>query len=295
MPRRSRVLKPTYPFVRNDASAQAIGLTAWWPGVGAGGQLWDMSARNNHGVLTSFAVPFTLASGWTTGLDGGRGALVFDGSDDVVLWSAARSASYYFANTSPFTFSTWVKISSPVNAYAFIGGVRVGPDFSGWYIYWDKVNARFIFGFLGDNSAYTERYSTGSAVALGAWALLTCARDGSNTVAGTQIYVNGRLDAGTSATNGTPGTVNYGANALGLGKNPQTTAFPYLGAIEDARIYNRALAAAEVWNLYDQRTRWELRGQPGRRTHYGSTAGAGPSGQYIRRARAMSGGFVAME
>lgn len=253
-------------------------------------------SRNSHGTLASFAAPFTLASGWTFGVDGGRGALVFDGSDDVVLWSAAQSAPYYFDNTSAFTFSAWVKVSSPANAFAFMGGVRVAIDFSGWYIYWDKDNARFIFGFLGDNSVYTERYSTGSAVALGAWALLTCTRDGSNTVTGTQIYVNGRVDAGTTATNGTPGTVNYGTSVLGLGKNPQATAFPYLGAMEDARIYNRALTAAEVWNLYDPRTRWELRGQQGRRSRNSSAAvAAGPSGQYIRRARTMSGGFVAME
>jgi hypothetical protein len=51
-----------------------------------------------------------------------------------------------------------------------------------------------------------------------------------------------------------------------------------VGFITDARVYGRALSAAEVWALYDPRTRWDLYWVPGRRVYGDLGAGGGGGG-----------------
>jgi hypothetical protein len=290
--------KPTYPFTMNRNCEQAIGLRAWWAsGLTGSLSAFDSSGRNNHASLSSFATPFTRTSGWTDGLDGGRGAIMFDGTDDVVNLEASKSAAFYFGAAAAYTISFWCKIiAQPSNTHGFMAGVRVTATGNGIYIYWEKAGSRFLNGYQGLNGNYQFRYSTGS-LPLNTWMHVACSRDTTNTVGGTKIAINGVDDAGTTDTTGVPDDFNpVGAPRFSYGQDYQNVSFPSACVMEDVRIYNYALSTSTKRSLYDADTRWQLRWQSN--PIILSRSGALPSPGGVRphhsRRRSLAGGFIDM-
>ncbi len=257
--------KPSWPFGLNRNCIQSKGLRAWYAG-GLVGSLssFDSSGMKNHAGLSSFTAGFSRTSGWTDGLDGGRGAIIFDGVDDVVSLEASKSAATaYFLAASPFSITFWTKITAqPTNTHGFMAGVRVTSTGNGWYIYWEKAGSRFLFGYQGLNTNYQFRYSSGS-LPLNTWMHVTCYRDSSVTVGGTKIAINGTDDAGTTDTTGIPDDILFvGAPVFSYGQDFQNVSFPSACVMEDVRIYTRCLDATTIRDLYDRDTRWQLRWQP---------------------------------
>jgi hypothetical protein len=260
--------KPNWPYTLNRDSDQAKTLLAWWPGAQVGSSFQhDLGPHSLHATLNGFPSPFTTATGWTAGKDGGRGAILFDGggggSDYCALTAAKTSPWLYFTATQPFTVSFWTKIvSQPTNTHGFMCGVRVISAGNGWYVYWEKAGSRFLFGYQGLNGNYHFRYSTGS-LALNTWYHVTCRRDATNTIGGTQIFINGVLDAGSTDTPGTPDDFSPIASpSFSWGNDANNTGFPSNAVMEDLCICGRAMP--EVYPLYDRNTRWQKRWQPSR-------------------------------
>ncbi|MFH0712464.1 MAG: LamG-like jellyroll fold domain-containing protein [Candidatus Jorgensenbacteria bacterium] len=85
-------------------------------------------------------------------------------------------------------------------------------------------------------------YHTTSAasVPLNKWSQVTCVWDGTNNIR----YING-TSAGTTAVTGT----GLSPTAVVIGAENSTRQF--VGKIDEVRIYNRALSATEILNLYD--------------------------------------------
>jgi len=269
---KSQLIKPPYPFVKNDGSVQARNLIGWWPGTG-GGQSWDFSGGRRNLVLTNFPAPFTQTSGWTFGVDGGISGIIFDGTDDCVQLTHAQSSSFcFFTSTQAYSLSFWIKVADVAPNLGFVGGCRVFFDGNGWYCYWVKSDRSLHFGYQGINDQYQERDTTTGKIPYATWTHVVLTRDSTNTTAGMKAYINGIPDPGTVATNGTPTDCNYlvagGTPMLGFGKNPQSTAFPFTGALEDIRLYSRALSAADAFAMYNPTTRWDLRYQPGCKKYF---------------------------
>ena len=272
--------KPNWPFTLNRDCDQAVGLRAWWPGALTGSFVaLDVSGNRNNAVLSSFASPFTRTSGWTEGLDGGRGAWVFDGTDDVISLNAFSSLAFWFGATTAFTVSFWFKIlAQPTNTHGFMAGVRVGATGNGYYIYWEKAGSRLLFGYQGLNGGYHFRYS--SALSLSTWYHATCSRDTSNTIGGTKVAVNGTDDAGSTDTPGAPDDFSpIGSPLFCWGQDAQNTSFPSNCIMEDVRIYNRVPSVATIRNFYDRDTRWALRRQPSRTAKMFRAAAQPPIGR----------------
>jgi len=99
------------------------------------------------------------------------------------------------------------------------------------------------FGFLG---SYPQTFAGGTAnqfAVKGEWVTLVLTYDGK----GSRFYVNGELtDSNANVAEG------FGANDndLYIGRmNNLDYPFWFKGAIDEIRIYNRALSAKEVWFL----------------------------------------------
>jgi hypothetical protein len=270
--------KPNWPFTLNRDCAQASRLVGWWPGGPNGAVLYDRSLSGNKGLLSGFPAPLTRASGWYEGKGGGKGAVVFDGSNDAITFTAAQSLTYYFAPTQPFSFSMWLFPGTIVGVVGFLCGVRAtpgGPDGPGWFCYYVKATEDVAWAYYGANLQINQRESTAASVPSGKWTHITCTRDSANNMAGTKIYINGKLDAGTATDTGTPTDPSYGVTLFGIGFNPQLTNFPYLGAIEDLKIWNRVLSANEVYTYF--RDPWALRYQPSRTAKLFNQGGSAPA------------------
>jgi hypothetical protein len=85
-----------------------------------------------------------------------------------------------------------------------------------------------------------QRWTLDRKVVIDKWQHLVLVMDASHTY----LYVDGNWESGPDPGNGASG------NLLRLGDNPGPYEEHFFGYMDEVRIYNRALSAAEVWELY---------------------------------------------
>jgi hypothetical protein len=244
-------------------------LVGWWcPSIDAtGGILLDRSGRNNHGTLTNM----DPASDWV--VSGGKGALDFDGSNDYVdlgnnpsLTNANGTLSFWFGNKG--TNKVASIFSRNINA-------DVWPVFSVGY----EGSRMFLSSNAGASGEPGTTILAYSAVNNGdhivvSWAGLVAS-----------CYQNARLVATITRTNGFG---NNPSSRTVIGRSGEFNNYYFDGQIDDVRIYNRALTAGEVSELYNVgRGNMPLR----RRRRYAGQA-AGFKAYWARRQSQLIGGGV---
>lgn len=210
------------PFTLNRASPQARGLLAWWPTIGVNGSgVSDRAAGLHNGVWTGTP---TYVPHPTTGR-----MFDFDGSSYVVVSANARLANLY-----P-TLSAWVEFDS-VSGYNTI----IDKDVE-WIIRGDNTNLTY--------HQWPDAQSITVTVTTGVLYHVAGTYDGVTM----RLYLNG-VQVNSAAKTGISGDFgnNVGIGAQGDGDVPMN------GRVGDVRIYDRALSAAEVWQLYAPQTRWQL-------------------------------------
>lgn len=222
----------------NEDHPLARGLLAWWltlPQLGMGGDvLRDLSARY-HGTFTNIAQPATATSGWNrTTRYGGFGQIFFDGLNDYVALGTTLDVS-----SVPFTLAGWIYPASNYNS-DYRGVLTKGNS-------WVATDMRFAWTSLTGTGAvrlaqegsditfsYNPPLTTWTHIALVA------------ASGGTSLYVNGILQESLGVfTLGTGGATNA---TIGFTSNGIED--PFSGAIDDVRIYTRALTAPTVLALY---------------------------------------------
>jgi hypothetical protein len=194
-------------------------LVHWRLDDGAGATATDSSGRLNNGLLAGGPT-------WTTRDSGG--ALSFDGKDDNV--SLARVIGLPAGN-SPHTVTAWIKICAlPANrAWILLLG-NEGESSHHWLI---------------DNAGWSQLGAWSGAqlhpeLPVGQWSHLAVTFDG--TVM--RGYVNGISCGAMQARFDLQGV------PLSVGKKPAEAGQDFFnGMVNDVRVYNRALSAAEVAGL----------------------------------------------
>jgi len=181
----------------------------------------DVSGRSNHGVLTNM----DRNTAWQT--SGGKGALSFDGVDDYVLFTDLSLGTIH-------TCSAWVKPNGQVGAFNFGGILGDGSTNTG---------PLAIAGASSTQIHYSA--GAGGVVAtvssmLGSWHNIVSVRVGLAVV----IYQNGVEVASGNLPVNDASTVNR------IGHRNQANILYYNGQLDDGRIYNRALSAPEIRQLY---------------------------------------------
>ncbi len=213
------------PSAEVNASASApptVGLVAAYGfDAGSGTTVADQSGNGNNGTITN--------AGWAGAAAGRFGnALSFNGTNAFV--SVPNSSS--LQPSTGITFEAWVRPTS-------VGGWRTvlmkeRPGYYDWALYSDtdfNRPAAYVF-----TSADREVRGT-AQVAASTWTHLAAAYNGSVLA----LYVNG-AQAATFLTSG-PITTNTGA--LKIGGNAVWGEW-FSGLIDEIRVYNRALSAAEI-------------------------------------------------
>jgi len=193
-----------------------------------------------NGTLTTMASPATATSGWTNSGKFAK-ALNFDGTSDYV--NAGSSSNLNLAGAT--TISAWVKsavttgstyedvvarggVFTNNTAYAF--GIRLqGSNDSRVYFYWR--NGATLYG--------TEKSST--VIANQQWHHIVGVRDDLYNLS---LYLDGVL-LGTDVSNSV--AVDGGQSTyIGWGTEVDSGEGPFNGSIDEVKIYNGALTAAEV-------------------------------------------------
>jgi hypothetical protein len=217
------------------------GLAGYWKLDDASGTTaTDSSTNANNGTLTNGPT-------WGTGKIGGD--VVFDGVDDYVNIPSISAINFDY--NIDFSFSTWVKIPSTQNdVVSTDNSILEKWGNSGAYPYVLRLYNQ-SYGTVGDRGkVYFARYDAthfSSVKSLNLlndnlWHLVNGTKSGATL----SLYVDGVLQS-TSTDTTTTTTTN--AIPLYIGARGGT-ANRFQGSIDDVRIYNRALSADEVSQLY---------------------------------------------
>lgn len=212
---------------RGNLSINTMG--AWCPSLGASGtRLVDRSAYRRDA---------TLSNGPTYLADTGKLAISYNGSTQFCNASVDLSA---LISTKAFTFSTWIKTSATnSNAYPFAAGNTASDTPYLGFRLDPSGNGQTQF-FYRDSAGNFVIPGAGAAVNNDQWNQLVAVANASTL----QVYVNG------SAYGSASSIASLGAstiNRVTIGALGRTSVIVHFnGQVDDSRILNRALTAAEV-------------------------------------------------
>ncbi|MDI6447745.1 LamG-like jellyroll fold domain-containing protein [Anaerobaca lacustris] len=206
-------------------------LIGWWKfDEGAGATAFDSSGNGNHGALQGSATLDT--EGFL------RGSVLLDGDGDYV----DCGSSTVFNVGSAVTLAAWVR-ADPDFTYPDWSGIimRGGPNIDTFALYYNRPNQQLGFKTTGAPPEWTAT-ATNAAAALfdGEWHHTAATYDGQTKT----IYLDGAAVI-TAAASGQIESSN-GRLLLGAGRDLTPPTHLLVGRLDDARIYNRALSAAEL-------------------------------------------------
>jgi hypothetical protein len=213
------------------------GLKGYWGFNGvdvSGTTAYDRSGAGINGVLTNGAAP-------TIGKIGQ--AINFDGVDDYINVPSAASTD----NMTALTLCAWVNPSASQNeSYP-----AVVSKANGTTIFWDLyltngASSPFGFGTSFNNSIWKETDT--HDVYPGEWSHICGVQPGTSPSA-FGLYVNGGLINGTSG--GTGSRPSDTGEPIEIGFDP-VDGFEFVGKMDEVRVYNRALSASEILDLYNK-------------------------------------------
>jgi parallel beta-helix repeat protein len=220
----SAVMMPTTGTACPDPN-----LVGWWKlDEGSGVTAYDSSGHGNNGILYG-------GPRWVAGKIGN--ALHFDGTDDGV--DCPNSASLDI--TGPITLAAWVKTEDSGDGRTHEYIVK-GHRAYALRHQRDNVMEFMIFDGL---SFYNARRRVNDSFN-GAWHHLAGAYDGRQL----RLYIGGWLQASSNHVDSPHvGSIASSTVHVGIGCNMDDPSLHFNGAIDDARIYSRALTDAEVAHL----------------------------------------------
>jgi len=209
------------------------GLVGFWSFNGpdvSGTTATDISASANNGTLTNGPIV-------TPGIIGQ--ALQFDGNNDYVVSASNIGISGSGARTASF----WIYPTSSGGRQTIVAWGAFSDNFL-WAPEWD--------GAVGGDNIYIAGYNndvyTTATLPLNQWSHVAITYSGGASNTGTAIYYNGVSQA--ISLNGTGDTYNTTNSVLYVGRDQLGNRQPFFGKIDEVRIYNRALTAAEVAYLF---------------------------------------------
>ena len=214
------------------STASTTGLAAYWPFDEASGVIaHDASGSGNNGTLECNGNCAPLPS-WTAG--NRNGALSFSMAKDFVTVPDSPGLRV----TSQFSFAFWVKVPAGASGITYLGKVNYFGLLNGYSISTGRPG-NYIYINLFNNGREVARCAAGGVIKDQIWEHYAITYDGANI----RIYVNGAQNT-VCAASGSAGT---DSTPLSIGGTNQ---FSPTGIMDEVRIYNRPLSAAEVAAVY---------------------------------------------
>lgn len=196
------------------------GLVSYWPGDGNASDV----AGGNSGILLNGANYRPGASGQ---------AFSFDGVDDLFQASTNGFPTY----DGDRTLAMWVKVDAPVAGDAIFGG-------------YGAFGTTYAVYSLGQSSNGTYASNGGGGIGgpgllPGRWYHIAA----TNVTSHLTLYLDGNVIGQTDLAISTPaGTQFYSGRIAGaVGDNTRLK-----GAVDEIRVFDRALSASEIQGLYNQ-------------------------------------------
>ena len=188
----------------------------------------DSSGRGYSGQLAGGPT-------WTTGHPGTDGGLSFDGIDDQVSFGDVLDMG-----VQDWTVAAWVKVDPSATSYRTL--IAKDEGWIGWDLHTDATGhlaARLSAGAMANVTVTSP-----DPLPTGVWVHVAAVYDRS---ANLTLYVNG-TPGGAASIAGTDGVSISNDLTLYMGRREQGESF-FKGALDDVRVYNRALSGPDVGQL----------------------------------------------
>jgi len=202
----------------------------WTLGEGTGTVAYDYSGNNATG---SWNGSLTSGSYYSSGMGSNGYAGAFNGTNDYVANTGNSSA---FNLSTGMTLMAWVKLNASSTDEKVISK---RPSYQ-LAVYSNNIPETEIF--INGTSEDTRSVSGGTVLQNGVWYQIVGTYNGSVLT----TYVDGVLDRQLSIS-GTMSTTTY---ALDIGKAADSSGNYFNGLIQNARVYNTALSAAQILAIY---------------------------------------------
>jgi prepilin-type N-terminal cleavage/methylation domain-containing protein len=203
----------------------------WTLGEGTGTVAYDYSGNNATGTWNGVAAG--TSGYYSSGIGGSGYAGAFNGTNDYVANAGGNSA---FNLTSGVTLMAWIKLNASSTDEKIISK---RPSYQ-LAVYSNNVPETEIF--IASSSEDTRSVSGGTVLQNGVWYQIAGTYNGSVLT----TYVDGTLDRQLSVS-GSMATTSY---VLDIGKAADSSGNYFNGLIENARVYNTALSAAQILAIY---------------------------------------------
>ncbi|MHC4573778.1 MAG: S8 family serine peptidase [Planctomycetota bacterium] len=212
------------------------GVVSWWRfDEGQGDKAYD-SAGINHGTLVNGPV-------WTTGQIGG--ALSFDGVDDYV--DVPDDPSLRFSQYDTFSISFWAKPLPHAQGHVICkmrSSAQLG--FFGYGVLWSSSRSVFCLTAESCRVGSTQVCTLDNSAPAGSWYHVTCVYDNKSM----KIYLDGELHGSGTFGYDTGSTRPDKNLSIGARSYDSTIQQYFNGTIDEVQVYDVALSAEGVWQLY---------------------------------------------
>ncbi len=211
------------------------GLVGLWSFNGAdmsGTTVYDRSGQGNNGTMTNYGT-----AGTSSKVIGKVGqALLFDGVDDEVSIGSPSA----LALQNNLTVSAWVKRAVSGGTQTIVKRGNASSLTTANQLYQMRIDSTGELSFSSTGTTFTP--SPAMTAPVNEWVHFACTIDAANLIL---CYKNGVV-SGNSATK-TDGSPIDNTTLIGKGGNGGNF---FNGNIDEVRIYNKALSASEVKQLY---------------------------------------------
>lgn len=215
----------------------------WHLNESTGSTVSDDSGNGNDGTATN------MENGdWVTGkLNNG---LVFGGTDEWVDLGAIAD----FERTDSFSLEFWFNTTTSSAQMILSKQLNAG-TYRGWNVF---IESGLITAALISDNASSNRLQkkTNSTFNDGSWHHCVVTYDGSSTLAGLLIYMDGSLAASTNVTDNLSATISHATNAQISGRAGANVVF--VGTVDEVVIYNFTLTSGNVTSRYNSGTGTEV-------------------------------------
>lgn len=227
---------PSYPEVAAEGTNLTLsalwnpqGLVGYWPmDEGTGTVAQDLSGNGNNGTLVN-------GPAWGPGKVG-SGALIFNNSNTYI-----QLATFAPLAINSKTISLWANPTG-VQSYNMI----LSDGNGNYYVTFSGTGDMFA-SYINGSSVQISNVIASGVVSAGTWGYYTFVYNVSGANVTIQAYKNGQL-VGTQSR--VDGYAAISGSTFYIGALQPAANF-FNGSLDDVRVYNRALSAAEVQALYN--------------------------------------------
>ncbi len=219
-----------------------LGLYSYWP----------MNENTGTGVADVIGNGLNGTAANTTWVPGGKlgSALDFNGTTSVVTTSAVP----WVNNMARFSISAWIYPRSLGEGnHGRIIGKSAGTDISsfGWMLNMTNDVSNSLTFTMDFNSSHLSIVSSANAYSLNSWTHVALTWDGTPAGTSVKLYINGYEATTSYSASGSGARADDSANIVMIGNNPANSR-TFDGYLDEVRIYNRVLSAAEIRALAGQ-------------------------------------------